>query len=200
MSEWFEEFKTYLPKYLSAAAQGNLFKELEQFPANIDTRLYTRRLVNEKTIFQGDGLPDIWVSNLPDISVKQARVMVLSNSCDISRDNKRMMGPRLMYCPIISLAKYEGAMREQGQPIPENHIDDVRKQRISSMFYLPKTANLGEEGIALLDRINNCDLQSLDVGRLVKTRLFTLSDYGFYMFLFKLSVHLTRIREGVERN
>ena len=68
------------------------------------------------------------------------------------------------------------------------------------MFYLPKNSALGEEAIALLDRINNCDLQKLNLDELTGTRLFTLSDYGFYMFLFKLSIHLTRIREGVQRN
>jgi len=200
MSELFEELKIYLPKYLSAGAQGKLFKELEQFPENIDARLYTNRLANEQSVFQGDGLCNLWVSNLPDPSVKQMRAMVLSNTCDVAQENKRMMGPRLLYCPIISLAKYEGLIREQGQSVPENHIEDICKQRISSMFFLPKTDALGEAGIALLDRINNCDLQAINVEDAAKTRLFTLSDYGFYLFLFKLSVHLTRIREGIERN
>ena len=30
-------------------------------------------------------------------------------------------------------------------------------------------------------------------------RLFSLSDYGFYMLLFKLSVHFSRIQEKVNR-
>lgn len=68
------------------------------------------------------------------------------------------------------------------------------------MFYLPNISGLGEEAIALLDRITNCDLQKLDLDRLMESRLFTLSDYGFYIFLFKLSIHLTRIREGVSRS
>ena len=48
--------------------------------------------------------------------------------------------------------------------------------------------------------MNNCDLQSLDVVELTQNRLFTLSDYGFYVFLFKISIHLTRIRENIQRN
>jgi hypothetical protein len=82
----------------------------------------------------------------------------------------------------------------------DRHISDIRQQRIASMFYLPRIDALGEESVALLDRINNCDLQALNLGELVATRLFTLSDYGFYLFLFKLSIHLTRIRENVARN
>jgi len=44
------------------------------------------------------------------------------------------------------------------------------------------------------------DAQAVAWDELLRNRLFTLSDYGFYLFLFKLSLHLTRIREGVSRN
>jgi hypothetical protein len=145
-------------------------------------------------------LARVWVSNLPDPRVQETSVMVLSNTCDVAAENKRLLGPRLIYCPIISLLKYEGIVRETGNIPPEQHIEDIRRQRVTSRFYLPKNGALGEEAIALLDRINNCDLQKLNVDELMNTRLFTLSDYGFYMFIFKLSIHLTRIREGVRRN
>jgi hypothetical protein len=200
MADWFEEFRPYLPKYLSAEAQERLFKELGQFPANIDSRLYTTKLKDERTVFQGDGLARVWVSNLPDPTVREARVMVLSNTCDTAPENERLIGPRLIYCPIISLPKWEERLRQQDRIPLADHLADIRAQKVSTMFYLPKNNALGEEAIALLDRINNCDLQKLNLDELTGTRLFTLSDYGFYMFLFKLSIHLTRIREGVLRN
>jgi hypothetical protein len=204
MTEWFEDFKTYLPKYLSVEAQTSLFVELSQFPSNIDSRLYTFRLQEEQTLFQGDGLADLWVADLPSEKIGKARVMVLSNSCDIAPDNKRLLGPRLLYCPVISFSKYENLLRlQQNLPAAFNsagHLDAIRKQHNSSMFYLPKNDKLGEEAIALLDRINNCDAQAVTLNELLRGRLFTLSDYGFYLFLFKLSLHLTRIREGVARN
>jgi hypothetical protein len=204
MTDWFEDFKTYLPKYLSSAAQKNLFAELDQFPGNIDSRLYSFALHNEPTLYQGDGLATLWVADLPDQIIRTSRVMVISNSCDIARDNKRLLGPRLLYCPIISFPKYEKLLQDQKNlPLeftPVGHLDAIRKQKNSSMFYLPKNDLLGEEAIALLDRINNCDAQSVDLNSLLKSRLFTLSDYGFYLFLFKISLHLTRIREGVARN
>jgi hypothetical protein len=204
MTEWFEDFKTYLPKYLSAEAQSNLFAELGQFPANIDGRFYTFRLRDEPVLFQGDGLASLWVTDLPNQIIGKARVMVLSNSCDMAPDNEHLLGPRLLYCPIISFAKYEKLLRDQGQLPPgfnpAGHLDSIRKQHNSSMFYLPKNDKLGEEAIALLDRINNCSAQAVALDELLRNRLFTLSDYGFYLFLFKLSLHLTRIREGVARN
>jgi hypothetical protein len=39
MSELLEDFKQYLPKYLSPAATKKLFAELEQFPRNPFTRI-----------------------------------------------------------------------------------------------------------------------------------------------------------------
>ena len=204
MTQWFEDFKTYLPKYLSAEGQENLFAELSQFPNNIDGRLYTRRLLSEMNIFQGDGLASLWVADLPNERIGKARVMVLSNTCDISPDNKRLLGPRVLYCPIVSFSKYENLIRTQAKLLPKfnppDHCEAIRKQHNSSMFFLPKNDKLGEDAIAMLDRINNCDAQAVDLQELLTNRLFTLSDYGFYLFLFKLSLHLTRIREGISRN
>jgi hypothetical protein len=199
MADLFEDFRVYLPKYLSAEATTALFEELQQFPANIDSRLYTDRLKDEQTLFQGDGLVDVWISNLPDQRIDKTRVIVLSNSCDIAPEHKRLMGPRLIYCPIVSFPKYENMVRKSGK-ISEQHLADIRRQVVSSMFYLPSNPALGGEAIALLDRMNNCDLQSLDLVELTQNRLFTLSNFGFYVFLFKISIHLTRIRENVQRN
>ncbi|MDA1273481.1 MAG: hypothetical protein O2960_05450 [Verrucomicrobia bacterium] len=204
MNQWFEDFKTYLPKYLSTEGQTNLFAELSQFPSNIDGRLYTLRLLKQMNIFQGDGLASMWVSDLPSERIERTRVMVLSNTCDISFENKRLLGPRILYCPIISFPKYENLIRTQTSLPAEfnlaSHLDAVRKQLTSSMFYLPRNDTLGEDAIAMLDRVNNCDAQAVDLDQLILNRLFTLSDYGFYLFLFKLSLHFTRIREGICRN
>ena len=172
MNEWFEDVKAYLPKYLSTEAQTNLFAELKQFPANIDSRLYTILLRDEPTLFQGDGLASLWVADLPSTTIKQTRVVVLSNSCDIAKDNKRLLGHRLLYCPIISLAKYERLVQTQDQLPPgfdpAGHLDAIRKQHNSSMFYLPKNEKLTEEGVALLDRINNCDAQAVDLNEVLR--------------------------------
>ena len=199
MEESFEAFRTYLPKYLSPRAQDDLFKELDQFPDNIDKWMYTRRLADERALFQGDGLAAVAVINLPDPRIGSARVMVISNTCDTAAENKRLRGPRLLYCPIIRYSAYAASVSQQAGSRLKEHLDGIRKQRTTNMFYLPSNPSLGEDCIALLDQINNCDLQKLPFDELVSTRLFTLSDYGFYIFLFKLSIHLTRLREGVAR-
>ena len=200
MSEWLEDFKQYLPKYLSAAATENLFAELKQFPRNIDQRIYTSRLKGELTVFQGDGLVNLPVTNLPDERVGKAKVMVLSNTCDIASDNSRWLPARIVYCPLISLGNYERMIVRSGKTVPPSLFDEIRAQKVTSMFFLPKNDATGEDGIAMLDRANNCDLRVLNPADVPGQRLFTLSDYGFYLFLYKLSLHLTRIREGVPRS
>ncbi len=66
---------------------------------------------------------------------------------------------------------------------------DIRKQYISHIFYLPKGGQLNNDSIIFFDRINNYPSDSIKGQELPKRRIFTLSDYGFYLFLFKLSVH-----------
>lgn len=86
--DWSEDFRTYLPNYLSAPATDDLFRELKQFPENIDSRLYTRALRETANLFQGDGLSDVWVSDKPGGKVAKSRVMVVSNICDIAAENE----------------------------------------------------------------------------------------------------------------
>jgi hypothetical protein len=200
MSALFDDIRIYLPKYLSEEATVGLFKELESFPDNIDSRMYTIKLKDEQTIFQGDGLSDLWVSDLPSERRGKSRVIVLSNTCDTAPENKRILGSRLLYCPIIRLTEYAERVRTAIASKAEEHLNALRRQEITTMMYLPENEKLGGEGVALLDRVNNCDAQSLDLGTLTQTRLFTLGTYGHYLFLLKISIHLTRICEGVARS
>jgi hypothetical protein len=49
------------------------------------------------------------------------------------------------------------------------------------------------------DRLLHVSQKYVDRKTVQTRRLFSLSDYGFYLFVFKLSIHLSRIREGVDR-
>ncbi len=197
----FDELKKYLPKYLSQEATEKLFQDLKDFPENIHGRLYGDVLENENDVFQGDGIVDLPVVNLPDEIVRNGKVMILSNTCDISLDNRRILFPRIVYCPILRLSKFIDTLRKRD--IPDERISQfvqvIKKQEVSSIFYLPSGAKLEEEYIAILENINNCDVKVVPKDEVGERRLFSLSNYGFYLFLFKLSIHFTRIREAVER-
>lgn len=197
-----EEIRRLLPIYLPPEAQTDLFSQLEQFPDNIDARIYSGVLPDKGAIFQGDGFGRLLIVNLPDPKIGEGPGMILSNSCDISLENRRFTPPRFVYCPILKFSRYVELVRRFKGIADEAlaaHLDAVRKQRISSILFLPKGAGLSEDCIALLDRINNCDLGYMSEETVNTTRLFSFSNYGFYLFLVKLSIHFTRIREGINR-
>ena len=77
------DIEIYLPKYLSQSDQSKLFEELKQFPDNIHKRLYSSRRDGDAVILQGDGLASLPVIQLPSTDVMVAKVMIVSNTCDI---------------------------------------------------------------------------------------------------------------------
>jgi hypothetical protein len=198
----FEEIKDYLPRYLSETSIQKLFEELKSFPGNIDSRMYTSALENEPEVFQGDGIKDLLVFEPRDRNVRPAPCMIVSNTCDVSLENTRVFPIRATYAPIINLSKLEVVLRKtctHSSLALDDFLSNVKRQRVTHMFYLPRGYGLEYDGIALMDRLNNCPSEDL-VANLKNRRLFSLSDYGFYLLLFKLSVHFTRIREGVPRS
>lgn len=199
-----EEIKLYLPQYLSEESTKELLKELEDFPTDgTKQTIYTNALKEENAIFQGDGIKDVSVVNLPSNNVVKAPVMILSNTCDISLDNKRpYFIPRICYAPILNLGKYIMSLTKNGiqKDRIESHIEQIKKQYITSILYLPKGGELNYDGIVFLDRLNNIVNSEISRKDLKKNRLFTLSNYGIYLFLLKLSIHFSRIQEKIDRN
>jgi hypothetical protein len=195
-----EKFEKHLPQYLSYDARARLFDSLNQFPDNIDYRLYTQFLENENTVFQGDGIEDVLFVLLPSKDYQVTNVIILSNSCDINPENKRYLELNVTYSPIINLKKYIDLLENNGVDKEKiaNHISQIKRQEISNIFYLPENANI-DESIVFFDRINSSDTKSIYEKNLKYSRLFTLSDYGFYLFLYKIAIHFTRIWESVER-
>ena len=199
-----DDIKQFLPKYLSPESSQKLFAELEQFPGNINDSLYSYSLIEDQDVFQGDGIRNLPIVNLPVPGIKEGPVMVLSNTCDTSVENERtrIYKPRLIYCPIIKLSGYiEFLKTDQGLKEEQiaTQIQAIKRQEISTFFFLPEGAGLPEDCLAMLDRANNCQFAHLKQVNIKEARLFSLSNFGFYLFIFKLSIHLTRIREAIDR-
>lgn len=197
-----EDIKIYLPKFLSTLSEKELFESLSQFPDNIDQRFYTNYLEDDPVIFQGDGLNDMLVINLPDNKIKPAPSIVLSNTCDIDPSNQRFFPSQVIYSPIFNLKKYELTLIAKSNKSAQQinaHLKAIREQSITQIFYLPELNDIIEESIVFLDRIINCPNESLNRVNIKSKRLFTLSDYGAYVFVLKLSIHFTRIKDQIER-
>jgi hypothetical protein len=198
-----DDIRLYLPKYLSEESTKDLLKNIGGFPDNISHNLFTKALDNENIIFQGDALKSMLVLNLPEEKIGQAPSIVLSNTCDVEIGNKRFFPSQICYAPIFRLEKYIGTLQQNNifttEEAIEQHIEQIKRQHITQILYLP-IGGLEYEGIVFLDRINNCQNKSITRENLKERRLFSLSNYGHYLLLTKLSIHFSRLQEKLDRN
>jgi len=201
----------YFPPHLrgpAAVALGRVVKG--EFPETTNADLVYRRQTSTAILFQGDALIDVPFAVLnPEMgtaSVEYFDAMILNNTCDISEDNPHLDEPLASFGLIIPLSLYEEALlRSVSQERVDNHLRDVRSNRISNLLYLPAVP--GMEG--RMESIVRFDwVFSIPYGLILKwsrdylpngDRIFTLSDYGFYVLLFKLSVHFCRMGEAIDR-
>lgn len=197
-----DDIKLYLPKYLSTTSEQDLFKNLLDFPANIDNRVYSNLLFDNDIIYQGDGIDGFLVINLPNTKIKEAKVVILSNTCDVDINNVRMYASSICYTPLINLKKYIEILKIKNNASLERidqFVQSLKKQKISQILFLPKGGKLDYDAFIFFDKINSCDNMNIKRSALKEKRIFTLSNFGLYLFLFKLSIHFSRIREGVDR-
>lgn len=202
MEDIFDDIKIYLPKYLSSEDTKRLFSELQVFPNNLDGRMYSDYLKNENIIFQGDGLTNFTVVNLPDMEFFNAPVMIFSNTCDIDNANQRLFPSNICYAPLFSLKSYRQELIDEkikDEKSINSHIEDIKKQRITQILFLPQGYKIPEDCIVFLDRLNHCNNNSISRENISERKVFILSNYGFYLFLIKLSIHFTRLQENVDR-
>lgn len=201
-SSIFEDIKIHLPKFLSLQEEEDLFLALKDFPKNIDSRLYSESCRQLNEVFQGDGFVGLPIVNLPDVAVKKLDCVLISNSCDLSPDNPRSFPISICYCPIFRISQLEQALSRNR--IPEDRakefVTNIRRQRISQYFFLPKGSLLKEDSFIPLDKICSCESSVLPEKEISEAKIFSLSDYGFYLFLVKLSIHFTRVREYLNRD
>ena len=154
-----QDIQVYLPKYLSEDNYRNLLKELESFPNNIDQRMYTTSLPNN-VIFQGDGYDSLPFVNLMKIEdgCKYRSGIVLSNTCDMAPENRRLYSSSIIYAPIMDLKKYVENLQIKNirEDVIKNHVTDIRKQAITSMLFLPANSKM-PDSIVFLNRITSVD-------------------------------------------
>lgn len=196
-----DDIAIYLPKYLSPDSEKELFAELRNFPNNIDKRMYTRALTYEQSIFQGDGIAHLPLG-LASPSAPTHTCMVFSNTCDIDINNERLFPSSICYAPIFSLREYEKAIQREsgkGESAIRDHIQAIKAQEITQIFFLPRQGVLEDDGIVFLDRIYNSPSATINCAEIPRKRLFSLSHFGHYLFLLKLSIHFTRITENIDR-
>ncbi len=192
-----ESIKNQIPYYLSQKARENLAVALDQFPRKID---YYINLYKEEFL-QGDCWTSVEILRFEDGSKKFIKALLLSNSCDATPENKRDLPTKLSFASMVKLERYVDLLKNAGidQKQIATKIIAIKEQKVTSLVYFPKGAALEEDYIALLDDIHTVPSQAF-IRRNEKTKLFALSNVGFYLFVLKLSVHFCRLHEEVVRD
>jgi hypothetical protein len=195
--DMFEQMQRFLPPYLFEEDRRRLFDELSAFPSSKGFYLHPNALDDE--LLQGDGWFGLYVTNFYSLEQKSVSGLIISNSCDIDVKNTRDLPSNVVFAPLIPLGKYRALLESAGRTPEqiESKLSSIRAQRVSSVFYLPSDQHGPQEAIILLDQLYSHPLPAfLEADR---RRLFRLGQYGFYLLLFKLSIHLSRFQEGVKR-
>ncbi|WP_421404393.1 hypothetical protein [Agrobacterium fabrum] len=151
-------------------------------------------------MLQGDGWRGLQVISFATGERRPIRGIVLSNSCDISTDNTRAFPPKVIFAPLVKLATIETKFKNAGLKTDQiaDKLTAIRGQKITSFFYLPADGVLEEEYVVMLDDVHSMP-SNIFIEQTEKQKLFTLSMAGFYLFVFKLSVHFCRLQENVKR-
>lgn len=195
-----EQLKTQIPYYLTAEPkQKELLQNLEALCRGTQKGYYISAAINvsPNEVLQGDGWQGFQLYSFKTGKKRAVRGIVLSNSCDISKDNERVLAPKVVFAPIVKLSAIETHFKNLQLPEDalEARITAIKHQEVTNIFYLPAGAQLDEDYVAILDDLHSIPADS----QLLENKLFTLSMAGFYLFSFKLSVHFCRLHENVDR-
>jgi hypothetical protein len=195
--EIFEQVSLFLPKYLTPSQKQDLYSEMLRFPGT--TQFYLHRPDLRDQLLQGDGWQGFIAINFHTGQRKDVSGVILSNSCDVSTDNSRSLPVNILFAPLVNLSQYEQLLLANGKSPAQvgSQFNEIRNQKVTSMFYLPRLSGVIEESIILLDDIHVHPLR--DFLEVSHEPLFQLNQFAFYLFLIKLSIHFCRFQEGIQR-
>lgn len=191
-----------IPYYLTASDRQVLIDELSAISKSGTANYFLApdRDIFQSDMLQGDGWRGFQLFEFDTGNRLSIQGLVLSNSCDVDQDNPRDMPSRVIFAPLVKLSAFEAVLRKMN--IEHQRVDaklaSIRAQKTTNMFFLPAGGPLGEDHVVRLD-----DAHSMPVAKHIpatgREKLFTLSNTGFYMLVFKLSVHFCRLHENVNR-
>ena len=188
-----DSLRKHIPSYLAEDDQLTLLRELKVISEGGEASYNSMML-------QGDGWRGFQLFNFTSGERQAVRGIVLSNSCDVDPANPRDVPTNVLFAPLVKLSAYEALLAKSDIP-PERvqaKIASIKAQKTTNIFHLPAGGSLKEDYIARLDEAHSMPAavhNSSDDAE----KLFTLSNTGFYMLVFKLSVHFCRLQERINR-
>jgi hypothetical protein len=195
--ELLADVRRYLPKFLSPTRTDELYDALRFYP-EIPSFYLSPGMIDEE-LLQGDGWRGFVLRDFQSGEARSVSRMIISNSCDVDLTNERIKDTNVLFCPLVSVAKFQTALLESGieQGRVTNILSDIRKQRWTSAFHLPSGQHGPDECVAWLDDIHPAPLRTFHTTE--RAILFRLQHAAFYVLLIKLSIHFCRMQEDVER-
>ena len=194
-----EDLAGSLPAYLAPGEKIKLFDEIKKFK---ESRSNTNFFISGNTypdeILQGDAWGDINYIDPISGNTKTVKGLIISNSCDVSEENKRDIPLNIIFSPLLKLKNYLQLIETvHGIQRAIEVKDKITNHRLSQIVYFPPSSKLPVETIALLD--NLVSVPNGVVKNKTSEKIHCLSQFGFYLFVIKLSIHFTRFNEGISR-
>lgn len=197
-----EAFERHLPYYLTQSNKDALKKALNDFKLDKKVDYFLGPKHTPDYILQGDICSGLPIINYETGKKRLITGVILTNTCDISPDNKRDLPSKVTFVPIIKLNKYKEILINAGieEKKVEAKIDSIKAQVVTNLFYVPHISEQDpEEGIVLLSDASTIPYEICIDKNAEFSRLKSLSNFGFYLFIFKLSLHFCRFQEEVIR-
>ncbi len=198
-----DNLQKHLPSYLAEEDQRALLRELKATSegGEVEYLLSSYRDDFNEIMLQGDGWSGFQFFSFRSGERLTVRGIVLSNSCDVDPENPRDAPTNVLFAPLVKLSAYEALLAKSNINAEKIRakIAAIRAQKTTNIFYLPANGPLKDDHIVRLDETHSMPAAA-HAELAQKEKLFTLSNTGFYMLVFKLSVHFCRLQEKVNRN
>lgn len=187
-----------MPPGLAHDDLEELYSELRRMGSGLKNYYWTP---DSEHMFQGDafeGAP-FPIFNAEGVSLKTGRVLLLSNTCDVSEENKRDQPIRVTVAPVVSLDRLAAILNRGGASNDrvESRIRAVRQHSVNSMFLMERGAGIKEDSVVLFDQIQSLPLSLF--AHYSPRRVATLSQAAHWILLVKISIHFSRLQEKVRR-
>ena len=204
MSFGLDGIEALFPKELSEQRKGRLRDGLKQFhTAKTYTDFYSSG--QPPYFLQGDLIAELrfpyWDGAERNYDKMYFNVVLISNSCDSDETNQSQRGisKQVLVAKLVTLSDFKEGLTKHNVENSESILNSLKNQEHSNLMYLPMIN--GQEYIAVLDEISwitNEELNNLKED-IKNNRLASLELFGYYLFIFKLSYHLCRLPEEIER-
>lgn len=207
-----DKFELILPSYLVDPDKSRLRDALKQFiteekGSEINYSNFYRNY-NNGYFMQSDLVKEIrfaqWDDETAGYKKGYTDAIIISNTCDISFENKHELNAKqCLFAPLHDFNIYLDDLKKAGYSNEkiESFSKSVKSQQRTNIFYLPEHFKDGKEYIVLLDNLFWFPTQELNsyIDDIDTNRVTSLTHFGFYLFILKLSYHLCRLPEQCDR-